>query len=351
MEKIAFNRLNLWISDAWDEYKKGFSNLLPYGAIVFGLSMAVSIISQPIAALLNISPTLYGVGMVFIIVIHTCVQGISQTVLSSVGLARWHGRNAAIDDAKLDISTHVQGILGVLIASFFTAFIGLLGCLPGIALIIAGVFGEMMALVGLGVILLLVIGLPILIITPTLFFFTIPLIIDKQMGFWSALMHSIDCVRRDLLGMIIFSFIFSLFYGVVTMCTCSFGLIFLAPFFGLLRTRAYRDYFGLEEDQIAARNPHLKLAQEFQPQRPTGPNPTGFPQPPAPQPQHDSAKDINLPEIPSSPSYGNPFPPKEGNRSPQSMDFPPLPPPPPGLNDDQQNPTTPRDKQEPPAEG
>lgn len=253
MQKIAFERFGTWFAEAWTEYSSGFNNLLPWGALVFGLLVFQQILSLAVQIVGMASPEIMAIMSVFVALLGIPVQAASQIITCGVGLARWHGREATIEDVKQDLNTYVQGILGLLLVTIFIGVLSLIGTAPGVGLFIAGVLADDVVLVIVGVVLALLLGLPLIILGQALTYFTIPLIVDKRLDFWSAFLQSVDCVRRDILGMSAFSIVYLILYGLISGCTCSIGIIFLAPFFGVLQMRAYRDYFGLAEDTIAPR--------------------------------------------------------------------------------------------------
>lgn len=349
MQKIAFERMGTWFSEAWSEYTAGFSNLLPWGALVFGLAVIQNVISQIAGAFGQFSEIIMAITVVLSVILGFVVQGMSQVILAGISLARWHGREAYFSDVKQDLNTHIQGILTMLTGSVLAGILAMIAAIPGGAAIglafASGTNDPNPVLIILGILLILILVLPVAIIFGTLIYFAIPLVVDKRLDFWSALMQSMDCIRRDLLGLMVFFFVYGLCYGLSAICTCGFAVIFLSPFFGLLLTRAYRDYFGLGEDRMkefapapqwqfgpGAMNPPPQQGQFGPPQSPA---------PPQPYQQHQPWQSSDAPPgfAPGgTPSSGSNYPPPPnipGQHDDQDRNqqgggsWPPPPPPPP----------------------
>ncbi|HZS45800.1 MAG TPA: hypothetical protein VFC63_11905 [Blastocatellia bacterium] len=82
-------------------------------------------------------------------------------------------------------------------------------------------------------------------IVTAMLFFTVPIIVDKNVGAIEALEQSYELVKRDWLMFTLFVFVVNLIAGIGANL-CIVGILITAPLLFTITAVAYRDCFGLE---------------------------------------------------------------------------------------------------------
>ncbi len=82
--------------------------------------------------------------------------------------------------------------------------------------------------------------------------FALPLIADRQMGFWDAISMSYDRAKDHWLGLSVFMLVLSLLVGLGTALTCGLGYFALFPIMHVAIVLAYRDNFQTPASEAAA---------------------------------------------------------------------------------------------------
>jgi uncharacterized membrane protein len=113
------------------------------------------------------------------------------------------------------------------------------------------------------------------IIASALLLFTYQLIMDRRLGFWDAISESYRMAAQNWFGFTLFVFLLGLLTGLISLLTCGVGYFVAFPLLHIATVLAYRDNFGLAEEQIAPQSP--------MPQ-PPGPPPMAPPAPPSASP-------------------------------------------------------------------
>lgn len=254
MQKIASERMTLWISEAFSTFIGAFGNILLFAGLpILGLVIINFVFSFCGAFLMGFGSI--GVAFSVVQVIVSILAGVlPMTFCTGVALAHAHGRAADWDDVRLDLSTHVQVVLGYLLLAVVSFVVMLLAALPGIGMVASAAHFEDGFLMAAGLVLMIVGAFPAALALFALTMFTIPLIVDRRLDFWSAFLMSIDCARRDLWGLVIFVVIFAVLLTVAGLVVCPVTLcmpqILILPLWGLIMVRVYRDYFGLDVDHV-----------------------------------------------------------------------------------------------------
>jgi hypothetical protein len=184
--------------------------------------------------------------------------------LAGAAFAGLHGRIPTFADFIQDIGVHVQAALCLLLTQGVTIVAALIAAAPGAALLVPGIINNNELLTIFGAVLMIVFMIPASLLALTLCFFTIPLVVDKKLDFWSALLTSVDCTRRDLLGLMVLTLSWTLINAIAAGCTCGIGTIFFAPWLYMVQARAYRDYFGLQQDRLGLQ-PVLNHDEPYEP--------------------------------------------------------------------------------------
>ena len=84
-----------------------------------------------------------------------------------------------------------------------------------------------------------------------LLFFTYPLIIDRDMGFWEAISESYRVASQNWLGFTIFVLVLGLISAGLSLFTLGLGYFVAFPLSEVARALAYRDNFGLKGGHVA----------------------------------------------------------------------------------------------------
>ena len=245
MDQIASHAMGSWLREVWADVADGWRNYGVFGVMAWGLLITAACIG-------TCTPGLIGNGLSFATGI--ILGGVIQCGLCGVALARLHGREAEANDFQQDSGGHLQSIIAVFVIRLLDLVVLGVAILPGGLLVFAGVRADSDVLTIPGLILCVVVAIPAFTAWRTLMWFVVPLIVDKDMDFWSAMLTSADCARRDFLGL---AWTLLLLYGLLGLglalfsaLTCSMALILILPFYAALQMRAYRDYFGLGEDRF-----------------------------------------------------------------------------------------------------
>lgn len=246
MKKIAREQMAVWFEEGWKDYWEGFWNVVMFGVPAYGLAMAPWFVVY----IFNLTGPL---GSVVSFLTMIFFQGIITAGLCGVALGRLHGRESDERDFAQDIGVHMQSVMTEFMSWIFAALAaGILG-LPGIALMAPGYANGQGPLIAAGWFLFLGAAIPSYLAVRILTLYAIPLVVDKRYDFLSAIRISADCVRRDFMGVMMFFLILKIAYlfagGIISMVTCTLGLIMLMPVYETIRMRSYRDYFGLDEDR------------------------------------------------------------------------------------------------------
>lgn len=249
MEKIALPRLTNWLRETCQDFGSGIGNLLIYGAVSLLLLLGSTCLSMPLSFLDMLVEL--PVSTVLSWLLSFIIGGIIACGLCGVALARLHGREAEMRDYWQDLGAMTQAMIGNLVAMVAVMLALYLPFLPFGYLAWDALYGGEVATSSLILTGLLgaVIGVPLWLMLAAMTMFVIPLIVDKRLDFWSALLQSVDCARRDLPGLMLLALIIYPAFGFLAGCTCGVGMLFAGPFFYSLIMRAYSDYFGIELDR------------------------------------------------------------------------------------------------------
>lgn len=150
----------------------------------------------------------------------------------------------------------LQGLLYMIVSGLIVFAAAAVAFIP--FLIIGLVLSKVSGGVGgvfmiLGYLAAVVVG----IVASVLWIFAGPLIIDKRMTFWDAMMASKDKVLQNLGGYVGFAIVAGLVY-LLGAIICGVGILVTAPIVIVAMVIAYRDNFGLEpEAGVAAAAPPM----------------------------------------------------------------------------------------------
>jgi hypothetical protein len=162
------------------------------------------------------------------------------------------GLPAAVGDLFSGFSRAFGNLILVQLVSGILAFVG---ALPGIALTVGGVImialskegkaalmvpGIALAVVG-G--LLLLAGICVAVYLTICWAFAVPLVVDRQMGFWDAMSLSRAQVRKHWWGVFGCMFVFGL-VSMAGILACGVGLLFTGPLAFAAIVYLYEDIFG-----------------------------------------------------------------------------------------------------------
>ena len=90
------------------------------------------------------------------------------------------------------------------------------------------------------------------IVVSALLIFTLPLIVDRGMGFWDAICASWDKAKLNWFGISLFVLVLGLLCGLISLLTCGLGYFVAFPLAQVPIVLAYRDNFGLAEVDVAS---------------------------------------------------------------------------------------------------
>jgi hypothetical protein len=245
MQRVAFRQLGKWISSVVDDLRGDVGNLLEFGGISFAFVFGGWLLQVGFASAARRLFLEEWVGNVVATGLSLLVGAGVYTGLTGFAVARRHLRPAGWPDFVQDAATHVQSLL----AQLFTK--GVLALLVAAPVVVAVV--PLMALGGdpvvglagavVGGLISIVLGF----FLAPLVLFAVPLVVEERMDFFSAIRTSIDCVRRDWLGLAVYHAIAQLVRlpGLL----CPLFVFVTEPVFHLLVLRAYQEYFDLEDDR------------------------------------------------------------------------------------------------------
>jgi uncharacterized membrane protein len=228
------------LSRGWALFKANMGLLLGtcvvYGLILFALALIGMIpivgILASIGQIVVTGPLLGGLYWIFI-----------QTK---------RGLPAAVGDLFAGFSRAFGNLILVQLVSGILAFIS---AIPGLALTVGGFIMIVLskegkaALMGPGIALavvgglVLLAGLCVVVYLTTCWAFAMPLVVDRQMGFWDAMSLSRAQVRKQWWGV----FVCLLVFGLVSMAgllACGIGLLFTGPMAFAAIVYLYEDIFG-----------------------------------------------------------------------------------------------------------
>lgn len=254
MQKIASERTTTWIGEAFSTLSSGLGNIVLFAALptlgLIVLNLAFSFCS----ALLMGFGSIGVVASILQIIVGIVANVVPMTYCTGVALAHAHGRAADWDDVRLDLSTHVQAIISYLLVTIVSGLVMALVAVPGIGMVVSGFNFSDNFLITAGFVLVFLLVIPAALATFALTMFTIPLIVDRRLDFWSAFLTSVDCARRDLWGLLLFCIVLMLVLLVAGIVLCPVTLcmpqIMIYPLWALIIVRVYRDYFGLDVDHV-----------------------------------------------------------------------------------------------------
>lgn len=87
------------------------------------------------------------------------------------------------------------------------------------------------------------------IVVSGLLFFTLPLVVDRRMGFWDAISTSYNRTKSNWLGMTWLVIVLGLMVIGLTALTCGLGYFVAFPLQTVATVLAYRDNFGLARSE------------------------------------------------------------------------------------------------------
>lgn len=248
MQHIALSRMGTWVRDTWEDTTHGWTNYGGFGLLTVAILIGQVLLLQ-LAACCGARNT--GVPALLSFVTTMLATAYWQMGLVGVATARLHGREGTEADFRQDLSVLGQTILADMTLGAILGLAALIASGPGLAFVIPGVMrNQSEAIVAGAVFCLLGVAIAACLVT-TLTIFTVPLVVERRMDFWTALWQSIDCTRRDLLGLMLYLLLVHLLLGMVAMCTCYLLAPLALPLRQALVMRAYRDYFGLGVDHMA----------------------------------------------------------------------------------------------------
>ena len=276
-----------WISEAWKMFTEQWQNwvvmTLVYIAafaipiILLYLFMGAIIASMP-APNSDVQPKFPAFLLLLLPVFYAAILLLSAWLTSGLyraGFKQLHGGRISVGDL-FSGGPYVLRVLGAVLLIGILTFIGIVLCIiPGI------IIGGML-------------------------FFTIPLIVEGNLGVIDALKTSFETTKKDWLMFTLFAIVLSFLASAGTYA-CGVGLLATFPLLFLTHAVAYRDCIGIAG------------ARSYAPSFPPPPPNYGAPSmssysPPQPPPNYGA------PQPP--PNYGAPPP-------PPVYDAPPQPPPPP----------------------
>jgi uncharacterized membrane protein len=229
------------VSRSWELLKNNLAVLIG-ASLIYGLIMiAFALISMiPFVSILS--------EIAQVIVGGPLVGG-----LYWVFLCRLRGEPAEASDVFAGFKRAFGNLILVQLVSGILAFLavipGLVMAGIGIALTFAGRgHGHMamqapgVALIVFGAILFLA-GICVAVYLTNCWVFSLPLVVDKRMGFWGAMKLSRTVVRKHWWGVFGFMFVMGLL-GIAGLLVCGVGIIFTAPLAMGAIAYFYNDVFG-----------------------------------------------------------------------------------------------------------
>ncbi len=198
-------------------------------------------------------------GLIGIIPFVGLVSSVAQIILAGplvgglywVFILRARGLAATVGDLFAGFS---RAFGNLILAQVVSSLLALVGMLPGAFLVGAGVAllagsgsGSGVHAVGLALAVgggvLLVIGVGVAIYLSVCWMFALPLVIDRQMGFWEAMGLSRAQVRKHWWGVFGCTFVLGL-VSMAGLLACGVGLLFTIPLAFAAIVCMYEDLFG-----------------------------------------------------------------------------------------------------------
>ena len=251
MDKIAFRRLWGWFADEIEDALGDWQELL-----LTGLAAGVgALVLHVIALMLKARSTPSELLLTFFL--YALGEGFLMCVLISSAKARLHERGPGISDLIPSPPVLAHATLAFVFSKVICGIPMVVFGLPSIANAQAALQageGWQAALVNLGLGVFLG-GGAFLFLNP-LFLFAGILAVDRRMDYVQAMRYSVDCVRRDYVGLLIFQLIWGFLWfagtALATCLTCGAPLVAVltAPVLVGVLMRAYQDYFGLGPDWV-----------------------------------------------------------------------------------------------------
>jgi hypothetical protein len=254
--------LGAWLSRGWNLVTKNAGLLIASTLLVMVVQGGISFIPQVGRVVIQIAHrniALIAIGVVVMLVgylIQLILSGPLKGGLYWPFLLRLRGQPAEVGDAFIGFR---RGFVQLMLATIVTGLLAAACALPGLIVTMIGVFFLMpqhhidqhiaLAILIPGVILLIP-GVLIAIYLSVCWGFTLPLVVDRQIGFWEAMSLSRQMVRKHWWGMFGSFFVIGLVAGAGVIACCV-GLVFTIPVGLAAKMCAYEDIFGVKTTPTA----------------------------------------------------------------------------------------------------